>query len=252
MDYFAEWVRELRKRSFADAINKYFKLGRDLNQRDTIAVKHTVSGLLKIVYPNEEYDKEAVGKCLEYALEVRRRVKEQLKKIGGMEFYDVHFSDIDLETSEEKFISVAEQGGGSIIPVGPLNPGVLHTVATEGNDSHLGLYRLETKVTSGNGCLKMSGLGSNMKAKEPIKVGFDYSKANAGGVSASVKVGDHDYHLHVVELHNTGPTNAMTLTKFIALCSAVLGKPLQSQLVVLGSMSLGGNISSPGRILHFA
>jgi len=242
VDYFAEWVREMRKRNFGDAINKYFKLGRDLNQRDSIAVKHTVSGLLKLLYPNEKYDKEAVRRCLEYALEVRRRIKEQLKKIGGMEFYDVHFSYIDLETSEEKFISVAEQGGGSLIPDGPLNPGVLHTVATGGNDSHLGLYRLETQVTSGNGSLKMSGLGSNMKAKEAIKVGFDYFKANAGGVSASVKVGDHDYHLHVVELHNTGPTNAMTLTTFIALCSAVLGKPLQSQLVVLGSMSLGGNI----------
>jgi ATP-dependent Lon protease len=242
VDYFAEWVREMRKRNFGDAINKYFRLGRDLNQRDTIAVKHTVSGLLKLLYPNEEYGKEAVRKCLEYALEVRRRVKEQLKKIGGMEFYDVHFSYIDLETSEEKFISVKEQGGGSLIPDGPLNPGVLHTVATGGHDSHLGLYRLETQVTSGNGSLKMSGLGSNAKAKEAIKVGFDYFKANASSISASVKVGDHDYHLHVVELHNTGPTNAMTLTTFIALCSAILGKPLQSQLVVLGSMSLGGNI----------
>lgn len=242
VDYFAEWVREMRKRSFGDAINKYFKLGRDLNQRDTIAVKHTVSGLLKLLYPNEEYDKEAVRRCLEYALEARRRVKEQLKKIGGMEFYDVHFSYIDLETSEEKFVSVAEQGGGSIIPEGPLNPGVLHTVATGSNDSHLGLYRLETQVTSGNGSLKMSGLGSNAKAKEAIKVGFDYFKANANGVSGSVKVTDHDYHLHLIELHNTGPTPAMTLTTFIALCSAVLGKPLQGQLVVLGTMSLGGSI----------
>jgi ATP-dependent Lon protease len=242
VDYFAEWVREMRKRNFGDAINKYFKLGRDLNQRDSIAVKHTVSGLLKLLYPNEEYDKEAVRRCLEYALEVRRRVKEQLKKIGGMEFYDVHFSYIDMETSEEKFISVREQGGGSLIPEGPLNPGVMHTVATGGNDSHLGLYRLETQVTAGNGSLKMSGLGSNMKAKEAIKVGFDYFKANASSVSASVKVGDHDYHLHIIELQNTGPTTAMTLTTFIALCSGVLGKPIQSQMVVLGSMSLGGNI----------
>ena len=92
VDYLAEWLREMRKRNFGDAINKYFKLGRDLNQRDTIAVKHTVSGLLKLLYPNEEYDKEAVRRCLEYALEARRRVKEQLKKIGGMEFFDVHFS----------------------------------------------------------------------------------------------------------------------------------------------------------------
>ena len=242
VDYFAEWGREMRKRNFGDAINKYFKLGRDLNQRDSIAVKHTVSGLLKLLYPNGEYDKEAVGRCLEYALESRRRIKEQLKKIGGMEFYDVHFSYIDLETSEEKFISVTEQGGGSLIPDGPLNPGVLHTVATGGSGSHLGLYRVETQVTSGNGSLKMSGFGSNSQAKEAVKVGFDYFKANANGVSASAKPGDHDYHLHVVEMHNTGPTTSMTLTTFVALCSAVLGKPLQSQMVVLGSMSLGGSI----------
>ncbi len=241
VDYLAEWLREMRKRNFGDAINKFFRLGRDLNQRDTIAVKHTVSGLLKLLYPNEEYDKPAVRRCLEYALEVRRRVKEQLKKIGGMEFYDVHLSYIDTETMEEKFITVPEQGGGSLIPDGPLNPGVLHTVATA-SGGHPGLYRLETQVTPGNGILKTSGLGSNAAAKEAIKVGFDYFKANANRVSASIKAGDHDYHLHIVELHNTGPTNAMTLSAFVALCSAVFGKPLQQQMVVLGSMSLGGSI----------
>jgi len=241
VDYLAEFMREMRKRNFGDAINKYFKLGRDLNQRDTIAVKHTVSGLLKLLYPDESYDKEAVQRCLEYALEARRRVKEQLKKIGGMEFYDVHFSYIDQDTMEEKFISVPEQGGGSLIPEGPLNPGVLHTVAT-GSGGHLGLYRLETQVTPGNGSLTLSGVGSASAAKEPVRVGFDYFKANASGVSSSIKTSDHNYHLHIVELQNTGPTNATTLTAFVALCSAVLGKPVQSQLVVLGSMSLGGNI----------
>lgn len=241
VDYLAEFMREMRKRNFGDAINKYFKLGRDLNQRDTIAVKHTVSGLLKLLYPHEDYEKEAVRRCLEYALEARRRVKEQLKKIGGMEFYDVHFSYIDLETKEERFINVPEQGGGSLIPDGPLNPGVLHTVAT-GSGGMLGLYRLETQVTAGNGSLKMSGLSSSGTAKEAVKVGFDYFRANASRVSASLKVGEHDYHVHFVELHNTGPTGAVTLAAFVALCSGVLGKPVQSQLVVLGSMSLGGNI----------
>jgi ATP-dependent Lon protease len=122
-----------------------------------------------------------------------------------------------------------------------LNPGVLHTVAT-GAGSHLGLYRIETQVTPGNGALKMSGFGSNSQAKEAVKVGFDYFKANSGHVSASIKALDHDYHLHVVELHNTGANTSMTLAAFVALCSAVLGKPIQQQMVVLGSMSLGGNI----------
>jgi ATP-dependent Lon protease len=241
VDYLAEWLREMRKRTFGDAITKYFTLGRDVNQRDTIAVRHTVSGLLKLLYPHEDYDKDAVRRCLEYALEARRRVKEQLKKIGGMEFYDVHFSYHDQETLEEKFISVPEQGGGALIPAGPLNPGVLHTVA-HGSSGHLGLYRLETQSTAGNGALRTSGLGSNTTAREAINIGFDYCKANATHVSASAKPSDHNFHLHVVELQNTGPTTAMTLATFVAVCSSLLGKPVQSQLVILGSMSLGGNL----------
>ncbi len=196
-----------------------FKLGRDLNQRDTIAVKHTVSGLLKLLYPNEEYDKEAVRRCLEYALEARRRVKEQLKKIGGMEFFDVHFSYIDLETMEEKFISVPEQGGGSLIPDGPLNPGVMHTVAT-GGGGHPG------PVPAGN-----PGDGGQRHAED---VGPRLELRGQGSDQGRLRLlqgerqpgqrldqaGDHDYHLHVVELHNTGPTTAMTLAAFVALCSA--------------------------------
>jgi ATP-dependent Lon protease len=241
VDYLAEFFREMRKHNFGDAINKYFRLGRDLNQRDTIAVKHTVSGLLKLLYPSEEYDKEGVRECLEYALEGRRRIKEQLKRIGGMEFFDVHFSYIDLETNEEKFIMVSEQGGGTLIPATPLSPGALYTVA-RGSGGHLGLYRLETQVIGGNGQLKLSGFGSNTAAKESVKVGFDFFRANVTQVQASAKAADHNYHLHVVEAHNTGPSTSLTLASYVALCSGLLGKALEPQMVVLGTMSLGGNI----------
>ena len=241
VDYLAEYLREMRKWNFSDAIDKYFKLGNNLNQRDTIAIRRTVSGLLKLLFPDGEFDKEGVRQCLQYALEIRRRVKEQLKKIGGMEFYDVHFSYIDAETLEEKFISVPEQGGGSLIPDGPMKPGTLHTVAT-GSGGMLGLYRLELQVIPGNGKLSLSGIGSAQHSKEPLKVAFDYFKANVSRVSASAKAVDHDYHLHVLELHNTGPARAMTLPAFIVLCSGLLGKPVQSQMVVLGDMSLGGSI----------
>ena len=241
VDYLAEFFREMRKYNFGDAIGKYFRLGHDLNQRDTIAVKRTVSGLLKLLYPHEDYDKEALRQCLEYALEARRRIKEQLKRIGGMEFYDVHFSYIDLETNEEKFVMVQEQGGGSLIPESPLNPGALHTVAM-GSGGHLGLYRLETQVTAGNGSLKLSGFGSNMAARESVKVGFDFFRANANGIQASAKAGDHDYHLHLVEAHNTGPSTTLTLCACVALCSGLLAKSVEPQLVVLGTMSLGGSI----------
>lgn len=241
VDYLAEFFREMRKQNFGDAISKYFRLGRDLNQRDTIAVKRTVSGLLKLLYPHEKYDKEGVRQCLEYALEARRRVKEQLKRIGGMEFFDVHLSYIDLETSDEKVVSVLEQGGDALIPEDPLNPGSLYTVA-RGSAGHLGLYRVETQVTSGTGQLKLSGFGSSTAAKESVRVGFDYFRANASQVQTSLKTGDHDYHLHVVEAHNTGPATTLTMSAFVALCSGLLGKSLEGQMVVLGSMSLGGNI----------
>jgi ATP-dependent Lon protease len=241
VDYLAEYLREMRKRNFSDAIDKHFRLGRDLNQRDTIAVRRTVSGLLKLIHPDGEYDKEAVRLCLEYALEARRRVKEQLKKIGGMEFFDVHFSYIDLENSEERFIQVPEQGGGTLIPDGDLPPGALHMLAV-GASGHRGLYRLETQVTAGNGRMSTSGLGSNAAAKEAVRVAFDYFKANMSRVSGGVLIGDHDYHLHAIELHNQGATKGMTLASFVAFASALVGKPVQSQIVVLGDMSLGGSI----------
>jgi len=188
-----------------------------------------------------EFDKEAVRECLEYALETRRRIKEQLKRIGGMEFFDVHFSYIDLETNEEKFVMVKEQGGGSLIPEGALRPGSLHTVS-KGTGGHLGLYRLETQITGGKGQLKLSGLGSSTGAKESVKVGFDFFRANAKQLQTSLKPGDHNYHLHVVEAHNTGPSTTMTMAAYVALCSALLDRPLEPQMVVLGTMSLGGNI----------
>lgn len=242
VDYLAEYMREMRKRTFSDAIDKYFKLGNNLNQRDTIAVRRTVSGLLKLLYPHGEFDRDAVQRCVEYALEARRRVKEQLKKIGGMEFFDVHFSYIDNETMEENYVSVREQGGGGLIPEGQGKPGTVHTVATGSTSGHLGLYRLETQSTAGNGKLNTSGLGSNTAAKECLKVAHDYFKANASRVSTMTKAGDFDLHLHMVELHNTGPSKQMTLASFLAYCSATMGRPLQGQMIVLGDMSLGGNI----------
>lgn len=241
VDYMAEFFREMRKTTYADAIDRFFSLGNNLNQRDIIGVRKTVSGLLKLLYPHGEFDKEAVERCLRYALEGRRRVKEQLKKLGGMEFYDVHFSYIDKESREEKFVGVPEQGGSSLIPEGPLNPGTLHTVGA-GSNGHLGLYRLELQVTAGNGKLSISGVGTSSMAKEPIKVAFDYFKAHAARVSASAKPSERDYHLHIIELHNTGPTDMMTLPCLVAFCSGLLARPVQGSMVILGNMSLGGSI----------
>ncbi|MFW1941715.1 protease Lon-related BREX system protein BrxL [Acinetobacter junii] len=242
VDYLAEFFREMRKRSFADSIEKYFKLGNNLNQRDVIAVRKTVSGLMKLLYPHGQFNKEDVRQCLEYALQVRRRVKEQLKKIGGMEFYDVHFSYIDNDTLEEHFVSVKEQGGGGLIPEGPAKPGFLYTIGLS-NKGMPGLYRLELQVTKGSGKLATSGLWNSSSAKEQVKIAFDYFKANASRISGGSKVLEHDFHLHVVELQNTGPLSHLALPSLVAFASGLLGRPIQSQMVVLGDMSLGGSVT---------
>lgn len=242
VDYLAEFYREMRKRSYGDAIDKYFKLGNNLNQRDVIAVRKTVSGLIKLIYPHGEFEKEDVSEILKYALQVRRRVKEQLKKIGGMEFYDVHFSYIDNETLEEHFVSVKEQGGGGLIPEGPGKPGFVHTIGLSSKGMP-GLYRLELQVTKGSGKLAMSGLWNSSAAKEQVKIAFDYFKANASRISAGAHVMDHDFHIHAVELQNTGPFTHLALTSLVAFASGLLGKPVQPQMVVLGDMSLGGSVT---------
>ena len=167
VDYMAEFFREMRKRSFTDVTTQFFNMGNNLNQRDMIAVKKTVSGLVKLLYPNGEYTKEDIEEILRYALEGRRRVKEQLKKIGGMEFYDVHFSYIDKETMNEEFVSVPEQGGGKLIPEGMGKPGHVYTIG-HGDSGMIGVYKLENQVVSGSGKFDKSGVGSHRGLKKHL------------------------------------------------------------------------------------
>lgn len=241
-DYIAEFFREMRKRSFSDALDKYFILGNNLNQRDVIAVRKTVSGLVKLIYPNGEFEKEDIEEILRYALVGRRRVKEQLKKIGGMEFYDVHFSYIEKETFQEEFVSVPEQGGGKLIPEGMGKPGHVYTVA-RGDSGMIGVFKIETEVVPGSGKFERTGLGSNRDAKESINTAFNYFKANKKNISGSISLNNNDFLMHIQDLQGIGMTSELALAAFIALCSGALKKPVQSQLVVLGSMSIGGTIN---------
>lgn len=241
-DFMAEWMRELQKYNFSNAIDKYFKLGRDLNQRDTKAVKKTVSGLLKLLFPDENYTKEDVRNALEYALVGRRRIKEQLKKIGGMEFYDVNFSYIDLETNDEIRVNVPESGGNSLIPDGELPNGSLYTVATNPDTSHKGLFRFDLQVMSGNGKLDSAGFSSSSEIKEEIKEAVNYIQANLNRVSINAKYKENDYYLKATDLNGIGKSKGISLSVFIALCSGILERPIQSQTVILGSFSIGGTV----------
>ena len=241
-DYFSECLREMRKRNFSDAIQKYFRLGKDLNQRDTIAVKKTVSGLLKLLFPDENYRKEDVRACLEYALVGRRRIKEQLKKIGGLEFYDTHFSYIDLETGEEKFVSTPENGGSTLIPEGELQPGSLYSVAHSPGGGNLGLVRLDLQVMPGNGKFTHTGFGSGSVISDELKEAVNYCRSNLGRISQGAKYGENEMHLKATDINGLGTLQGLELAVFISLVAGLTQRPLQPQMCVLGSMSIGGTI----------
>lgn len=242
VDYLAEFFREMRKRSFADSIDKYFKLGNNLNQRDVIAVRKTVSGLVKLIFPHGEYTKEDIEEILAYALEGRRRVKEQLKKIGGMEFYDINFSYIDKESMQEEYVSVPEQGGGKLIPEGLGRPGHVYTVG-HGNSGMIGVYKLENQVVSGTGKFEKSGIASHRGAKESLDTAFRYFTANCKSISGSISTKTKDYLMHISDLQGIGLTDALAIAELIGLCSGALEKPVQESMVVLGNMTVGGTIS---------
>ena len=241
VDYLAEWLREMRKRSYADAIDRYFSLGNNLKQRDVQAVRKTVSGLLKLLFPDGSFTKEDVRDALIYALRVRRRIKEQLKKIGGMEFYDVHFSYIDRETLEEFFVSVPEQGGSSLISEDILNPGHLYMVS-EGDNNMTGVFKLELQAVPGGGKLIRTGVANASKMTDRIKIAHNYFKANAHRVSGSIHPDNADFLLQLIDLQGMGVPEYGGLALFISLCSASLSRSVQPQLAVFGEMTLGGTI----------
>ena len=242
VDYLAEWLREMRKRSFADAIDRYFKLGNNLKQRDVQAVRKTVSGLLKLLFPDGSFTKEDVETALVYALRVRRRVKEQLKKIGGMEFYDVHFSYVDTETLEEHFVSVPEQGGVNLISEDILSPGHLYMIS-DGASGKIGVFKLELQAVAGNGKLTRAGAASATTMKDSINIAFSYFKANAHRVSGSIHPDNSDFLLQLLDLQGSGVPSYGGLALFISLCSAALGRTVQPQMAIFGEMTLGGTIN---------
>ena len=240
-DYLAEFLRELRKEQYGDALDQYYRLGRNLNQRDTIAVRKMVGGLVKLVYPDGAYTKEDLEEILQISLEMRRRVKEQLKKLGGMEFYDVNFSYIDNETFEEHFVSVPEQGGGKLIPEGICNPGQVYTVG-RGKSGMIGVFRLESQMLPGNGKFERTGIGSDRDAREATNTAFNFLKANGNRISGSISTTTKDYIVNYQDLQGIGMTGKLALPTLIALCSIALGKPVLSTMAVLGEISISGTM----------
>lgn len=240
-DYLAEFIRELRKKQQGDALDRYFHLGKNLNQRDTIAVRKMVGGFIKLLYPDGVYTKEQLEEVLKLSLEMRRRVKEQLKKLGGMEFYDVNFSYIDNETFEEHYVSVPEQGGGKLIPEGICNPGQVYTVS-QGKSGMIGVFRLESQMLPGGGKFERTGLGSDREPKEASNTAFNFLKANSNRISGSISTTSKDYIINYQDLQGIGMTKNLALPTLVAICSIALGKPTVSSLAVLGEISISGTM----------
>jgi len=240
IDYLAEALRELRKHNFTEIIDHYFSLGSHLNARDRKAVRRTVSGLVKILHPHGKVSQEDLAEILELALEGRRRVKEQLKKMGSFEYYQTSFSYLVNDTGEEKFVGVPEQGGRDLISSDPLPPGTVYTASVSG-DGTVGLYRVEVTLSSGTGKLKPAG-GISGAMKESVNRAFSYLSANKTVFGVPRALDTSDFHVEVIDLLGNKVEAEIGVAFFVAAYSALRKAPPQPALLVLGDMSIQGNI----------
>lgn len=246
-DYFSEVLKSLRRTTYTDALEKYFSLGSHLKQRDTKPVKKTVSGLIKLIHPDGEYTKEDIQEYLEIALEMRRRVKEQLKRIGGMEFWDTNFSYIDKESQEEFFVGLPEEKGSHLIENTPLPPGVCYTSTSDGDS--VALVRIETIAVAGSGKLVVTGVNSAI-VKENIKNTHQYIRANEKTIlSDRHSLKNYDITIQVTNILGASVSSGIGAAVYIAIVSALYKKNLKAGLAVLGNISVGGAIE---RVNHFA
>ncbi|MBN1628915.1 MAG: protease Lon-related BREX system protein BrxL [Thermoleophilia bacterium] len=240
VDYLAEALRDLRKHNFTEIIDHHFSLGAHLNARDRKAVRRTVSGLVKILHPHGQVSQEDLGVILELALEGRRRVKEQLKKMGSFEYYQTSFSYLVSETGEERFVGVPEQGGRDLISSNPLPPGTVYTASVSG-DGTVGLYRVEVSLSSGTGKLKPAG-GISGDMKESISRAFSHLLANKNAFGVGREVDTSDFHVEAIDLLGNKVAAEVGVAFFIAAYSILRKSAPQPGLLVLGDMSIQGNV----------
>jgi ATP-dependent Lon protease len=240
VDYLAEALREMRKHNFTEVIDRHFSLGAHLNARDRKAVRKTVSGLMKILFPHGEVSQDELAEILELALEGRRRVKEQLKKMGSFEYYHTSFSYTLQETGEEKFVCVPEQGGRDLISTDPLAPGTVYTAGVT-SDGTVGLYRLEVSVSSGTGKLKLAG-GIAGAMKESVQRAFSYLQAKKSDLGIARDLDVSDLHVEVLDLLANRVEAELGVAFFVACYSAMRKAPVSPALLILGDMSVQGNI----------
>jgi ATP-dependent Lon protease len=242
VDYLAEALRELRKHTFTEALDRHFSLGPHLKSRDVKAVRKTVSGLVKLIYPNGELSKDEVAELTDLALEGPRRVKEQLKKMGSFEFHQTSFSLIDNESREERFVGVPEQGGRDMIATDPLAPGSVYTASVD-DHGKVGLYRIEVGCSPGTGKLKIAG-GVEGPMKESFQRAFAYLRGQKVKMGIGHQFDTTDFHVEAIDLLcNHVPCEA-GIAVVVAVFSAIKKQSVLAGLMILGDLSIQGNIKA--------
>ena len=248
VDYLAEALRDLRRHNFTEVIDRHFALGSHLNARDVKAVRKTVSGLMKLVYPHGEVTKDELAELVELAVEGRRRVKEQLKKMGSFEYHQTSFSYLDAETREERFVGVPEQGGRDMIATDPLAPGSVYSASVD-DQGKVGLYRLEVGCSPGTGKLKIAG-GAEGTMKESIQRAFAYIQGQKGKMGIAQAVDTTDFHVEAIDLlSNHVPCDA-GIALVVAVFSAVKRQSAVAGLLILGDLSIQGNIKEVSSLVE--
>jgi ATP-dependent Lon protease len=240
VDYLAEALRELRRHNYTDRLDRYFSLGSNLKSRDVRAVRKTVSGLIKLLYPDGELSRQEMQELVELALEGRRRVKEQLKKMGSFEFYQTSFSYIDNESREERYVGVPEEGGRNLISLDPLEPGSVYMSSVD-EHGKAGLYRLEVGCSGGTGKLRISGsVDSTMK--ESLHRAFDFLKGRAIEMAIDLAMNTTDFHVEMVDLLANHVSCEAGVALVVAIYSALRNMSVLPGLVILGDLTIQGNI----------
>jgi len=241
IDYFSEVMRSLRGSSAVNAPDSYFNFGSQLNRRDEKAVRKTLSGFLKLLYPDGEYTKEAIEEVLAFSIECRRRVKEQLKKLGGLEFWDTNFSYIDKESKKETYVSVNEGGSKALISQDPLPPGVVYTVSITGGKTTL--LKVETIVVPGSGRQNISGGGT--KAKEALKTTISCISSNQRKyLPSNSALKDYDIAVQLTPMIGSEVGDDITVAIFVSILSAIHKNTLKKGLGIIGDMTITGSLKT--------
>ncbi len=242
-DFWSECMSQLRSQSRVSVLQNRVFFGGALSGRDTNAANKTVSGLLKLLYPGgiENVPDSDLEWAIRIALEARRRVKEQQKRIGAAEFRNTHFSYVLGENGVEKFVATPELHSENSIGTDPLEPGQVWAISPGGNEDHPGLYRIEVNEGPGTGVKIL-----NKPVPPAFKESLGFAEQNLYARARQL-VGDKDprHHEFTVQLRAFDASKAgakLGVASLIALCTALLKKSLRGGLITVGEINLGGSV----------